>query len=332
MASGIYLITCKENNRKYVGSAKNISNRWRDHRSFLARAAHHSRYLQRAWTKYGADAFEWTVIEVVDDPTQLLAREQFWIDTLHPEFNGSPYANRPTNTGHKMSLVSRQKASESNKRHWASLTDEQRKARGAKAQHSHSGETKQILSERTKQAYKAGKLSRVRPSPAGATRQKISATLLQRSAEKQPARDKARSEWELGREAREQLRREKVSRANKGKPKSAATKAKLRAAATEQMANPEMRAKHRAAVQEAMQRPEVKAKHRKGIENRPPMSAEHRANIGAAHKGMKRPAETGAKIAASKRGKKRSPETIEKLKAAQQARWARVRAEKERNE
>lgn len=318
MASGIYLITCTKNRRRYVGSARNIEIRWGKHRSDLTLKKHHNIHMQRSWDKYGATAFEWAIIEIVDDANLILSREQFWMDTLHPEFNISPFANRPTMAGHKMPASFSRQLSDRNRKAWASMSPEDRKARG------------HLLSERTRQAYADGKLSKERAPHSEETRAKIKTARARQSAQQQAKTARKRADWELGREAREQSRREKVSRANKGKPKSAATKAKLRAAAAEQMANPEMQAKHRAAVQEAMQRPEVKAKHRKGIENRPPMSAEHRANIGAAHKGMKRPEGTGEKIAVSKRGKKRSPETIEKLKIASQARWARVRAEKER--
>jgi len=36
--------------------------------------------LQAAWDKYGEVAFTFTVVEVVDDPTLILGREQYWID------------------------------------------------------------------------------------------------------------------------------------------------------------------------------------------------------------------------------------------------------------
>lgn len=316
MTSGIYLITCTKNRRRYVGSARNIEVRWGKHRSDLTLKKHHNIHLQRCWEKYGAAAFEWAIIETVDDTNLILGREQFWMDTLHPEFNISPFANRPTMTGHKMPASFSRQLSERNRQAWAAMSPEDR------------AERSRILGERIKRAYVDGRLSRIRTPHAPETKAKIKVARARQAEQQQIKTAAKRAAWELGREAREQARREKVSAANTGKPKSEVTKAKLRAAATEQMANPEMQAKHRAAVQEAMQRPEVKAKHRKGIDNRPPMSDEHRAKIGAAHKGMKRPEGTGEKIAASKRGKKRSPETIEKLKAASQARWARYRAEK----
>jgi len=81
-SSGIYAITHTDSKRVYVGSAVKLSKRWRAHRGMLRKANHPSRFLQRAWTKYGEEAFDFSVLEVVDDPNTLIAREQFWIDRL----------------------------------------------------------------------------------------------------------------------------------------------------------------------------------------------------------------------------------------------------------
>lgn len=80
-SSGIYVIRNKINGKRYVGSAAEFSRRFRRHKGCLARKEHHSLKLQRAWDKYGADAFEFVVLEVVDK-AQLLEREQYWIDAL----------------------------------------------------------------------------------------------------------------------------------------------------------------------------------------------------------------------------------------------------------
>jgi group I intron endonuclease len=295
MASGIYLITCTIGAKRYVGSSKNIDYRWRKHREKLVSGRHWNRYLQRSWNKYGSDAFEWAILEVVEDALLLHIREQHWIDTLHPEFNLSPFANRPTTQGFTYSEETLRKMSDSQQRVWSGLSAEERKARGAKTSHPNSPEH----------------LARLR---------KVNAA---HAVKRQAKRAVERIEWEAGREAREQARREKLRIANLGKVQSEETRAKLRAVAEQQQADPEYRAKHQQAIIEAMQRPEVIAKHREGLANRPPMSDEHKANIGKAHKGMKRPAGTGEKIAASKRGKHHSEETKAKLKAAWERRKAR---------
>ncbi|HXY96551.1 MAG TPA: GIY-YIG nuclease family protein [Steroidobacteraceae bacterium] len=77
--SGIYQIRCKRSGRIYIGSAVNLLNRWYRHHQQLAEGLHGNPHLQSAWTRYGAANFEFTVLEFAD-PSQLLLREQYWID------------------------------------------------------------------------------------------------------------------------------------------------------------------------------------------------------------------------------------------------------------
>ena len=79
--TGIYKIVNTVNGHMYVGSATNIKVRWRKHKSDLKRSNHHSQKLQRAWNKYGEEAFEFSVIEECEPIKEIiLGREQFWID------------------------------------------------------------------------------------------------------------------------------------------------------------------------------------------------------------------------------------------------------------
>jgi group I intron endonuclease len=100
VAAAVYQIKHLASGRCYVGSTANLEVRWRGHRYDLARGKHHSRFLQRAWDKYGPDAFEFTVLERCDKAL-LLVREQFWIDRLQPIFNTCPVAG--SSIGRKMS-------------------------------------------------------------------------------------------------------------------------------------------------------------------------------------------------------------------------------------
>lgn len=79
--SGIYVIRCKPTGKIYVGSAVRIGERWRQHRRVLATGKHHSVLLQRAWDKYGPDAFVFMILENCL-PEQLLSREQHYMDTM----------------------------------------------------------------------------------------------------------------------------------------------------------------------------------------------------------------------------------------------------------
>lgn len=89
--SCIYEILCTENGRKYIGSAVDADKRWVMHVTQLASGRHHSKHLQRAWDKYGEDAFSFRIVERCDRES-LIAREQHYIDTLKPEFNSRPNA------------------------------------------------------------------------------------------------------------------------------------------------------------------------------------------------------------------------------------------------
>ena len=79
MKSGIYVIRNTENNKVYVGSAKNISKRWHIHLSHLKQHKHHSQHLQRAWNLQKGQGFELEIIEEVVDYSLLLSREQHYI-------------------------------------------------------------------------------------------------------------------------------------------------------------------------------------------------------------------------------------------------------------
>lgn len=84
---GVYAIINTLNGNRYIGSAACLAVRWKYHRWELRRGRHHSQHLQRAWRKYGAAAFTFSVVERIDNPTQLVQREQHYLDTLQPEYN-----------------------------------------------------------------------------------------------------------------------------------------------------------------------------------------------------------------------------------------------------
>jgi len=81
----------------------------------LATKIHHSPKLQAAYDKYGADVFEWQIVEYIDAKDTLIEREQFWLDFFNPSYNVAPYAERP-NLGRKMSDETRQRMSATHKK------------------------------------------------------------------------------------------------------------------------------------------------------------------------------------------------------------------------
>lgn len=87
MSSGIYKITNTVNGKFYIGSAVSFIKRKRCHLSTLRSGKHRNEKLQRAFFKYGEDAFVFSLILKcnVDD---LLFYEQLIIDALNPIKNG----------------------------------------------------------------------------------------------------------------------------------------------------------------------------------------------------------------------------------------------------
>lgn len=88
-SKGIYIIKNKINNKVYVGSTfVKFSQRFILHKSRLNRNTHHSPHLQNAWNKYGEDAFEFKVIEILDNNEEITLREEYWINEFNAVLNG----------------------------------------------------------------------------------------------------------------------------------------------------------------------------------------------------------------------------------------------------
>lgn len=88
---GVYAITIGD--RTYIGSsARDIKGRWRTHLWALRSGRHHSRFLQRAFDKYGEASVCFSVLELVDNPEDAVVVEQRYIDTIQPAFNVNPVA------------------------------------------------------------------------------------------------------------------------------------------------------------------------------------------------------------------------------------------------
>lgn len=82
MKSGIYGFICKSNNKLYIGSSKTLSYRFNNH----IKGSQSNVLLQRAINKYNLQDFIYIVFEYCKEE-ELLFREQFYLDTLEPEFN-----------------------------------------------------------------------------------------------------------------------------------------------------------------------------------------------------------------------------------------------------
>ena len=63
MVAGIYGIRNSISGKWYVGSSINIQRRWKKHIQRLRTNKHENIKLQRAWNKYGENAWEWVIFQ-----------------------------------------------------------------------------------------------------------------------------------------------------------------------------------------------------------------------------------------------------------------------------
>ena len=111
--SGIYKIQSKiKPERIYIGSAVNVPQRWRIHKTELRHDKHINKKLQNHANKYGVDDLVFNLITSCDK-NDLLALEQFYLDALNPWFNICPIAGNTS--GRPVSDITRKKISELHK-------------------------------------------------------------------------------------------------------------------------------------------------------------------------------------------------------------------------
>jgi group I intron endonuclease len=107
--SGVYVITNSVNGHRYIGSSSNVSHRERIHFVYLRKGNHHNSHLQNAYSKYGRENFSFQVLEYCD-VSLLIEREQYYIDSLRPEYNVRLTAD--SNLGLRRSKETRKKMSD----------------------------------------------------------------------------------------------------------------------------------------------------------------------------------------------------------------------------
>lgn len=117
--SGIYSINNKINNKIYIGSSKNIINRWqKEHLPSLKKNKHYSKHLQRAWNKYGENNFEFKIIEECKKEL-LVEKEGYWIENYKSWDRKYGYnLNRFINNKTILHEETLKKMSQNKKEHW----------------------------------------------------------------------------------------------------------------------------------------------------------------------------------------------------------------------
>ena len=192
---GIYKIANTITGDFYIGSSGNINRRISEHRCTLANNVHRNIHLQRAWNKYGEQAFEFKAILLCDIKYKLYF-EQGFIDLFKPVYNVATNASAPMQGQHH-TTETRAKQSEAHKGNKSALG------------HKHTTETRAKLSEANK-----GKTNALGHKHTEEAKRKLSES---HSGDKHPFYGKHHSDET----------RAKISAAAKGKVVSEETRAKM---------------------------------------------------------------------------------------------------------
>lgn len=211
MIGGIYQIKNIITGKYYIGSSVDIKKRWNQHLKTLRRGTHRNKHLQRAYDKYGENAFQFEVLETILFNDCLIELEQKYINKLKPEYNLAPTAG--SSLGVKRSEETKRKLSESHKgKHLSEETrrkmSEARKGNKNMLGKHYSEETKRKMSEANKGKH-----------PSEETKRKISEALKGKHYPKM-------SEAHKGKHHTEETKR-KLSEVNKGKHLSEETRKKM---------------------------------------------------------------------------------------------------------
>ena len=152
VSSGVYQIRNQMNGKRYIGGSECLQRRKKEHLGDLRRRQHYNSHLQRAFDKYGESAFVFSILEYVEDVSQLILREQHYLDALNPEYNmalvaGSPMTGRHHTQGTRVRMSAAQ-SGKHNPNYGMRLSDEHiRKISKAGAGRHHSKKTRMKISE-----------------------------------------------------------------------------------------------------------------------------------------------------------------------------------------
>jgi group I intron endonuclease len=121
MTRGIYRIYNTRDSAEYIGSAKDIEKRCRDHLGYLRKGTHGNQLLQNAFDEQGESCFRWEVLEIEDsgDYERLVNLEQLYLDSRQPLLNIARKAFASM-TGRKHSDLTREQMSLSQRYFWDS--------------------------------------------------------------------------------------------------------------------------------------------------------------------------------------------------------------------
>ena len=112
---GIYRWTNKKNGKSYVGSSNNLSKRFSQYFNLLTlRKYKGSSSIIRALLKYGYSNFTLEILEYCD-PSKVISREQYYLDSLNPEYNILKVAGSSFGYKHTEETISKMRNSHLNR-------------------------------------------------------------------------------------------------------------------------------------------------------------------------------------------------------------------------
>lgn len=235
-ACGIYRIVRLDTGREYIGHSCDIGRRWADHRRLLNAGSHHASKLQRAWSKYGQEAFAFEIIEFCDRAA-LVEREQWHFDERKPWFNTAPAAGSrlgvpqspETREKIRAGIAGHIKSNETRRRLSAALT-------GRKLTAEHCAKIREAKSKPSDETRAKLSAARKGKTASAETRAKMSAAQKGRvlSAEQRARMSAAQKGRKFTDEHREKLR---TCNKRRGFQHSEETKQKMREAALRRYAN-----------------------------------------------------------------------------------------------
>ena len=250
LMTGVYLIRNKLNGKVYVGSsARSLRERFQTHKELLRHGKHHSCHLQRAWDKYGSNAFQFLVKERCP-PGLCIEREQHWMDHFRSA-DGKYGYNRSPKAGSSLGTV-----------HTAAAKQHMREARlGKPLSEEHRRNMVASIRARYKDPELRARIARIN-----------SARVAQETPEQRAHRcrgigQKVLSEYHkrrisegcVGRKHTEETKK-KISLVQRGKKLTEAHKAKIAAAGMGRVQTPETRAKMSATKKLRCASPEFRKK------------------------------------------------------------------------
>jgi len=207
--TGIYSITCKINNRKYIGQSKDIASRWKTHLYELRRGTHHTESLQEDWNKYTYEDFVFQIEYICTKKYLTFHEIRIW-ELYENNYNGKPNKN----TYPEPTEETKRKMSDSHKGKKFSAEHKRKLSEKGKLR-THSEETKRKISKSNKGKAKSKEhrrnISEARKGTTHSeeTKRKMSKTRKGKTQSEEHKRKRSESMKEYWKKRKEKLKKVK---------------------------------------------------------------------------------------------------------------------------